>query len=100
MNIKTMKASLILNKQGEIGFFYGEDLGLKPEWVQIDAERGEVYVYDSESNSACLQMEPMSRKIYDQIMDSQQILLVQLADNDIKKPVAALWVPLSVSHQI
>lgn len=100
MNIKTMKASLIMNKQDEIGFFYGEDLGLTPEWVQIDAERGEVYVYDLESNSACLQMEPMNRKTYDRIMDRQQILLVQLADNDIKKPVKAIWVPLSVSRQI
>ncbi|MCL4677264.1 MAG: hypothetical protein KJ017_01575 [Alphaproteobacteria bacterium] len=100
MNIKTMKATLILNKQDEVGFFYGEDLGLIPEWVQIDAERGEVYVYDSEANSACLQMEPMSQKIYDRIMSQQQILLVELADSDIKKPVKAVWVPLSVSRQI
>lgn len=100
MNIKTMKASLVLNKQGEIGFFYGDDLGLQPEWVQIDAERGEVYVYDSQSDSVLLQMEPMNQATYARIMEGQQILLVQVADNDIRKPVKAVWVSLSVSQQI
>ncbi|MCB1680551.1 MAG: hypothetical protein H6858_02700 [Rhodospirillales bacterium] len=100
MKIKCIKASLILNKQGEVGFFYGEDLGLKPEWVQIDAERGEVYVYDSQSNSVMLQMEPMTDAVYARIMDRQEILLVQVADDDIRKPVSALWVSLSVSQQI
>lgn len=100
MNIRKMKASLILNKQDEIAFFYGEDLQLVPEWVQLDAERGEIYVYDSESNCVCLQLDPMSEALYNRIMERQQILLVQVLDNDISKPVMAQWVSLSVSQQI
>ena len=100
MNVKTMKASLILSKQGEVGFFYGEDLEIIPEWVQVDAERGEIYVYDAESNCTALHMEPMSTKTYEKIVERQAILLVQVEDNDISKPVKAIWVPLSVSQQI
>lgn len=95
-----MKASLILNRLGNIGFFYAQDLGLEPEWATIDAERGQVQIHDAESNSCILQMDPIKKETYERIASEENILLVQIADNDINKPVKAIWVPLMVSQQI
>lgn len=100
MQIKSMKATLVLNQEGQLGLFYGEDLEIEPDWVQLDTERGEFYVYDEESNCTGLLLEGMNQKTYERILDQQEILLIQVQDNDMTKPVKTKWVTLSISQQI
>lgn len=95
-----MKASIIRNKFGNIGFFYGESLGFTPEWAAIDVERGELSVYDAEDQSKLIFMEGMDQSIYNQIIKEQRILLVEVKNNDISQPQSAVWVNLMVSQQI
>jgi len=95
-----MKASLIRNEHGELGFFYGEDLGFKPEWTSIDAERGELSVFGDEDDMQLILVQGMTEEIYQEIIGKEHILLVQVQDNTITKPVKAEWVNLMVSHQV
>lgn len=95
-----MKATLILNEFGNIGLFYNTPLGITPEWAAIDVERGELYVYDPEGESRSIPMEGMTKDIYDKLIKEQKILLVRVLDDDITKPVNALWVSLMISQQI
>tara|TARA_B100001989_G_scaffold198092_1_gene146700 strand:+ start:380 stop:667 length:288 start_codon:yes stop_codon:yes gene_type:complete len=95
-----MKASLIRNQFGELGFFYGEDLGFTPEWASIDAERGELSVFGGDDDMQLIMIEGMTEEIYQQIIEKDKILLVQIQDNLITKPIKAEWVSLMVSHQI
>lgn len=95
-----MKATLILNQQDEIAFLYGEDLGIEPEWAAIDIERGELYIYDTESQERALQLENVKQKIYERVCNEEKILLVQVENNDATKPVKTTWAHLLVSTQI
>lgn len=95
-----MKASLIRNQQGELGFFYGEDFGFTPEWASIDAERGELSVFGGEDDMQLILIEGMTEDIYQEIVGKELILLIQVQDNMITKPLKAEWVSLMVSHQV
>lgn len=95
-----MKASILRNEFGNIGLFYGEDLGFAPEWAAIDVERGELSVYDNNDQFKLIFMEGMDDAIYKQILREQRIFLVEVKDNDVNKPQRAVWVNLMVTQQI
>ena len=97
-----MKASLVLNKNNEIAFFYGETLGFSPEWASVDVERGELFIASSDGtdHGKHIRLDDIKKKIYERILPDTKILLVQVKDNDITKPVEAIWVNLMITQQM
>lgn len=97
-----MKGSLILNKNNEIAFAYGEPLGFAPDWVAIDVEQEELYIgnEDQEGEGKRIQLDKIKQEIYERILPDTEILLILVKDSDITKPIAAKWVPLMISQQL
>lgn len=94
-----MKATLVLNKKNEMGFFYGTPLEIKPEWASIDVDMGQIQVFDDNGGHQHLVLDNINEKIYQRVQKEGKILLVEVEDNDIRKPVKADWVHLMVSQQ-
>lgn len=95
-----MKATLVLNKDDEIGFFYGEPLGIEPEWASIDIDLGQLHVFDKDGQEKHLILDNINQKIYERVQKEAKILLVEVEDNDASKPKKADWVSLMVPTQI
>lgn len=94
-----MKATLVLNKNDEMGFFYGDSLEIEPEWASIDVDMGQIQVFDNNGGHQHLILDNINEKIYERVRKEGKILLVQVADNDIRKPIKTAWVHLMVSQQ-
>lgn len=97
-----MKASLILNNEDEIAFFYGKPLGFNPEWASIDVERGEIFISsnDDTDHGKQIKLDNIKTEIYQRILPDTRILLVEVKNNDLTQPVKTNWVPLMISQQI
>lgn len=95
-----MKATLALNKNDEIAFFYGQPLGIEPEWASIDVDMGQIHVFDPEGEKKHLILDDINEKIYERIAKEGKILLVQVENDDATKPIKADWVHLMVSTQL
>lgn len=95
-----MKATLVLNKNDEIGFFYGEPLGIEPEWASIDIDMGQIQVFDKDGQEKHLILDKINEKIYERVSKEGKILLVQVENDDATQPVKADWVHLMISTQI
>lgn len=96
-----MRANLVLNHNNEIAFIYGEELGFAPNWASIDVERGEIFIsaQGDSGHGKQIRLDHIKTEIYEKILPDTQILLVRVKDNDITKPVEAIWVPLMISQQ-
>ena len=94
-----MKATLVLNKNNEMGFFYGSPLDIEPEWASIDVDMGQIQVFDKDGTQKHLVLDNINEKIYERVQKEGRILLVQVEDNDIRKPVKAYHINLMVSQQ-
>lgn len=94
-----MKATLILNRENEIAFLYGEPLGIEPEWAGIDVDMGQLHIFDKDGETRHLVLDNINEKIYERVCKKQKILLVQVQDDDATKPVKTDWVHLMVSAQ-
>lgn len=97
-----MRSNLVLNQDNEIALFYGESLTFVPEWASIDVERGEIFISNSDGteNGRHITLEKIKTEIYERILEDRQILLVEVKDHDISKPVRADWVPLMIAQQM
>ena len=94
-----MNASVLINPKNEIAFVYGEPLPITPAWANLDVEMMQLNIYDEQSEEAYLKLDKLDQKIYERIQKEEKILLVQLEDGDISKPLAAYEVPLGVATQ-
>ena len=94
-----MNASVIINPKNEIAFIYSEPLNIVPNWASLDVEMKQLNIYDEESEEAFLRLDELKQDIYERIQKEQKILLIQVEDNDISKPVKAEWVSLGVATQ-
>ena len=95
-----MKATLVLNQNDEIGFFYGEPLEIQPEWASIDVDMGQLHIFDEDGQQKHLILDNINEKIYERILKAGKILLILVEDNDATKPVKTDWVHLMVSTQL
>ena len=95
-----MDATLVLNERDEIALLYGHPLGIEATWATIDAELGQINIYDENSQERFLKLDKIKPDIYERIMKEDKILLVQVEDNDATKPVEARYVPIGVATQI
>lgn len=96
-----MISSLVLNANDDIAFFYGEALGFTPRWASIDMELGELFIGGDEDKGEGRphKLDKISKSIYLRVQERKKVLLVQVADNDIRKPVDAVEVPLMIPNQ-
>lgn len=95
-----MKATLVLNQKSEMGFFYGAPLDIEPEWASIDIDMGQIQIFDNDGAHQHLVLDDINGKIYDRVQKEGKILLIQVEDNDIRKPVKTHTVHLMVSQQV
>lgn len=95
-----MKATLVLNRKNEMGFFYGEPLEIEPEWASIDIDMGQIQVFDKDGTQKHLVLDNINEKIYERVQREGKILLIQVEGDDIRKPVKTNWVHLMVSTQL
>lgn len=96
-----MISSLVLNANDDIAFFYGEPLGFTPQWASIDIELGELYINGSEEEGEgrAHKLDRIDQSIYKRVQERKKVLLVEVADNDIRKPLHAVEVPLMIPSQ-
>lgn len=96
-----MISSLVLNANDDIAFFYGAPIGFTPRWASIDIELGELYIVGDEDEGELKphKLERISERVYLRACENKKILLVEVADNDVRKPVNAVEVPLMVPNQ-
>ncbi len=94
-----MNASVILNTNDEIAFAYGTALSITPAWASFDVEMMQLNIYDEDSNEEFLKLDEIKQDIYERIEKAEKILLIQLENDDITKPVMSAWVPLMVATQ-
>ena len=98
---QSISGSLVLNAKDELAFFYGIALGFTPQWCSADIERGEIYIGGSEDNpGTAFKLGQIDETIYERVVQETQILLIEIAENDVRKPVVAVYVPLSVANQL
>lgn len=94
-----MNASVILNTRNQISFIYGEALGIEPAWANFDVEMMQLNIFNEDSEESFLRLDKIDQEIYERILKEEKILLVQVEDDDITKPITAIWVPLTVATQ-
>ena len=94
-----MNASVLINTRNEVAFIYGEALTIEPSWANFDVEMMQLNIFDEESEEQFLKLDKLDQKIYERIQKEEKILLVQVENNDISKPVKVQWVPLGVATQ-
>ena len=94
-----MNASVLINIKDEIAFLYGEPLTIEPAWANFDVEMMQLNIFSEESEEQFLKLDKLDTEIYERIEKEDKILLVQLEDADISKPVKSQWVPLGVATQ-
>ncbi len=95
-----MKATLVLNRKNQMGFFYGQPLEIDPEWASIDVDMGQIQVFDKDGAQKHLILDNINEKIYERVQKEGKILLIEVEDDDIRKPVKTHWVHLMVSTQL
>ncbi len=97
-----MKANLILNKQNHIAFIYSETLGFTPEWASIDVQHCELFIANANGtgDGKHIKLDNIKQEIYERILPDTQILLVQVEDGNIEKPVNAVWVSLMITQEM
>lgn len=74
-------------------------MGIAPAWATFDVEMMQLNIFDEQSKESYLRLEKIDQKIYDIILQEEKILLIQVEDDDITKPVQTIWVPLTVATQ-
>jgi len=94
-----MNASVMLNTKNEVAFIYGGPLGITPSWANLDVEMHQLNVFDEESEERFLKLDKLKQEIYERIQQQEKILLVQVENDDLTKPVQSIWVPLTVATQ-
>ncbi len=94
-----MNASVILNTHNQIAFIYGEALTIQPEWASFDVEMMQLNIFDKDSQEQFLRLDQLDQAIYERICKEDKILLVHVENDDISKPLSAVWVPLGVATQ-
>lgn len=82
-----------------MGFFYSDPLDIEPEWASIDVDMGQIQVFDKDGTQKHLILDNINEKIYERVQKEGKILLVQVEDNDIRRPVKACHVHLMVTQQ-
>lgn len=95
-----MKATLALNHEEDIAFFYGEPLNIVPHWAAIDVELKELQLFDDDGTGQMLKLDKIDQSVYERICRKGKIFLVRVKDNDIAQPEEALWVDLMIAQQI
>lgn len=99
---KKARGSLILNQNDEVAFMYGVDLPFAPQWVSIDVDQAEIFIgapEDDDHDGQGFKLGSIDKATYERVMAEKRVLLVCVEDGDIRKPKAAAWVPLMISHQ-
>lgn len=94
-----MNASVILNPKNQIAFLYGQPLNIEPAWANFDVEMMQLNIFSEDSEEQFLKLDKLDPKIYERIEKEEKILLVQLENDNITKPVRSQWVPLGVATQ-
>jgi hypothetical protein len=95
-----MKASLALNHKDQLALFYNEPLGIVPEWASVDIEQGEIYVGGREIENKAIKLDKIKEEVYVRVQKADKILLILVAKDEKRTPLATLSVPLMVSQQL
>lgn len=93
-------SSLIVNQEDEIAYMYGKPFEFEPKWVSVDVELGQLFIGGDEGEGRPINLDHMNTEIYERVAKSKQILLVEVMDNDVRKPKTAQWVPVMVPTQL
>lgn len=95
-------SSLVLNHDDELGYFYGKPFEFTPQWASVDVELGELFIGGDKDKGEgrSIRLDKINQTIYSRVHKHKRLFIVEVSDNDIRKPKDARWVPLMVPTQL